>query len=159
VKEIVFRDGDGKETTLQIPLAEPKGTRAEFGHLPVIYVSYEARKLKPNIGYFRLNVFMDPTNVMPAFGAAIKENLQADGFILDLRGNPGGLGIMAVGIGNWFVNQPNQKLGTMTTRDGTLRFVLNPRAETFDGPLAILVDGCSISTSEILAGGLQDVHR
>src|SRR5439155_10687832 len=74
-------------------------------------------------------------------------------------GNPGGLGIMAIGMGNWFVNQPHQELGTMTMRDGELRFVLNPRPETFDGPVAILVDSCSASTSEILAGGLKDLGR
>jgi carboxyl-terminal processing protease len=42
---------------------------------------------------------------------------------------------------------------------GPLHFVINPRLDTFDGPLAILVDGLSISTSEILAGGLQDLKR
>jgi carboxyl-terminal processing protease len=158
-REIVFRDGDGEETTLRIPLAEPKGSRTEFGHLPVFYISYETRKLAPNIGYFRLNAFLDAVNVMKAFEAAVRDNLQADGFVIDLRGNPGGLGIMAIGMGNWFVDKPNQKLGTMTTREGELRFVLNPRPETFAGPLAILVDGCSMSTSEILAGGLKDLER
>jgi carboxyl-terminal processing protease len=158
-REIKFRDGDDKEITLRIPLAQPQGTLAQFGHLPPFYVSYQARKLNDNIGYFRLSAFFDPVNVMKAFEAAVKENLQADGFVLDLRGNPGGIGFMAVGIGNWFVHRPDQKLGTMTTREGELKFVLNPRAETFGGPLAILVDGCSMSTSEILAGGLQDLKR
>ena len=32
-------------------------------------------------------------------------------------------------------------------------------ADAFDGPLAVLVDGMSGSTSEILAGGLHDLHR
>jgi carboxyl-terminal processing protease len=66
---------------------------------------------------------------------------------------------MAMGIGGWFVREPDQQLGTMTTRDAQLRFVLNPRVETYDGKLAILIDGCSMSTSEILAGGLQDLGR
>ena len=38
-------------------------------------------------------------------------------------------------------------------------FAINPRAPHFTGKLAILVDGLSASTSEILAGGLQDLHR
>jgi carboxyl-terminal processing protease len=106
-----------------------------------------------------LNIFFDPENVMKVFEKAIRDNLHADGFILDIRGNPGGIGLMAVALGNWFVQQPEQKFGTLTLRSGTLKIVLNPRLETFTGPLAILVDGCSVSTSEILAGGLQDLKR
>ena len=34
-----------------------------------------------------------------------------------------------------------------------------PRPQTFRGPLAILVDGCSASTAEIFAGGLKDAGR
>jgi carboxyl-terminal processing protease len=158
-KEILFRDGDDKETALRIPLAPPQGTRTQFGSLPAFYVTYEARTLKQNIGYFRLNAFLDPVQVMAAFEAAVKDNLRANGFIIDVRGNPGGIGLMAIGMGNWFVNQPRQKLGTLITREAELKFVLNPRPETFNGPLAILVDGCSMSTSEILAGGLRDLQR
>src|SRR5206468_2033962 len=59
----------------------------------------------------------------------------------------------------WFVSQQNQVLGTMITRDTKLKFIINPRAETFSGKLAVLVDGASASTSEILAGGLKDLKR
>jgi carboxyl-terminal processing protease len=96
---------------------------------------------------------------MKALEGAAKEHLKADGFILDLRGNPGGIGAMAPGFAGWFVREPDHELGTMLTRDSKLRFVVNPRPETFDGPLAVLVDGLSASTSEILAGGLQDLKR
>ena len=47
----------------------------------------------------------------------------------------------------------------MNSRTGTLNFVLNPRAGAYEGPLAVLVDEMSMSTSEILAGGLQDLGR
>ena len=40
-----------------------------------------------------------------------------------------------------------------------MNFAIFPRAEPFRGPLAVLVDGSSASTSEILAGGLKDIHR
>jgi len=50
-------------------------------------------------------------------------------------------------------------LGTMYLRDATLNFVINPRAQVFTGPVAVLVDGSSASTSEIFAGGLQDLGR
>ncbi len=82
-----------------------------------------------------------------------------DGFIVDLRGNPGGIGIMAMGMAGWFIAQPDQKLGTLFMRDTKLNFVVNPRAATFAGPLAILVDGTSASTAEIMAEGLKDLGR
>jgi carboxyl-terminal processing protease len=37
--------------------------------------------------------------------------------------------------------------------------VVFPRPAPFRGPLAILVDGCSASTAEILAAGMQDLKR
>jgi carboxyl-terminal processing protease len=156
---VVFRDGDDKEVARGILLVQPEGVKAQVGNLPAFYIHPISRKLEPNIGYFALNAFFDPENVMKAFEKTVRDNLQADGFIIDIRGNPGGIGLMAVGFGNWFVNQPELTLGTLTLRSGTLQFVLNPRLETFKGPLAILVDGCSVSTSEILAGGLQGLKR
>ena len=51
------------------------------------------------------------------------------------------------------------QLGTEYLRGMTLKFAIFPRPEPFRGPLAVLVDGCSASTSEILAGGLKDIGR
>jgi carboxyl-terminal processing protease len=44
-------------------------------------------------------------------------------------------------------------------RETTLKFVVYPRPQVFRGPLAILVDGASASTSEIFAGGMKDLGR
>ena len=104
-----------------------------------------------------LNVFFDAINVMKQFGEAIEANRDADGLIIDLRGNPGGLGMMSFAIANWFVTEPGKKLGTLITRSATANFPLNPRARPFKQPVAVLVDELSMSTSEILAGGMQDL--
>jgi len=158
-KTFVFETGGDSETSVTIPLAEPAGIPAKLGNLPVFYVSVQSGKVAGNIGYFSLGAFFEPTYVMKELGDAVKANLNANGFVLDLRGNPGGIGAMAMGVGSWFVNKRDQKLGTLHARTGSLNFTLNPRAETFDGPLAILVDGLSASTTEIFAGGLQDLGR
>ncbi len=55
----------------------------------------------------------------------------------------------------------------MRTRDTTLRFVINPqrvapdgrRVDPYGGPLVILVDPLTGSTSEIFAGGMQALGR
>jgi carboxyl-terminal processing protease len=157
--DITFRDGAEQEVKMSISLVKPKGSEYTLGHLPTMYVDYESKNLANNTTYFRLNLFADPSTVTPAFKKTVLDNLHADGFILDLRGNPGGIGGMAAGFGNWFIAKPKLKLGTMITRDSELFFVLNPQAHTFEGPLAILVDGLSASTSEILAGGMKDLKR
>jgi carboxyl-terminal processing protease len=156
---LVFEDGAGKATARTIPLAVRTGTPAPLGDLPTFYVSYESRTVAGNIGYFSLNAFFDPPRVLNAVEEAVLANQNADGFILDLRGNPGGIGGMAMGVGNWFVREPNLKLGTLSARDGAMHFVLYPRAQAYGGPLAILVDGQTGSTAEILSGGLQDLKR
>jgi carboxyl-terminal processing protease len=90
---------------------------------------------------------------------AIKACRDCRGFVLDLRGNPGGIAGLAMGVAGWFTDRSGLQLGTEYLRGITLKFVIFPRAEPFRGPLAVLVDGCSASTSEILAGGLKDIHR
>ncbi len=158
-KEFVFETGDGSEKSLTITLTKPAGERTQFGNLPAFYVTAEGRKLAGNIGYFTFSAFLAPSHVMGKLGETVNANLDANGFILDLRGNPGGIGAMASGVGGWFINKKNQNLGTLYARDGSMNFVLNPRAQTFNGPLAILVDELSASTTEIFAGGLQDLGR
>ena len=53
----------------------------------------------------------------PAYGFA-----HARGVILDLRGNPGGIGIMAMGIAGFFVDDSGRQLGEMKMRGTTLKF-------------------------------------
>ena len=91
-----FLDGQGKTVDLKIAEAAPRGARTQFGLLPTQYVWVESRKLEDNVGYIAFNMFLDPARLMPAFEAAIKGFQQADGVIVDLRGNPGGIGIMAM---------------------------------------------------------------
>ena len=64
---------------------------------------------------------------MKAFGDNVQENLKAPGFVIDLRGNPGGIAAMAQGLGGWFVDRDDLKLGTTIYRNGVQHSVLNPQ--------------------------------
>lgn len=152
-------DGDDQKVETTLKLAQPRGKPAGLGNLPTFYVQFDDRMLPGDILYVRLNAFFDPARVIAGFGQAIREHPEARGIIVDIRGNPGGIGAMAMGIGGWLVEGTNLKLGTMSTRDSQLHFTLNPRDGAFHGPVAVLIDGCSLSTSEILAGGLKDIGR
>ena len=135
------------------------GKVIEFGNLPRSRLVFESRALDGGIGYIRFNEFLDPVSIMPQFEAAIDRFAKAPGIVLDLRGNPGSIGVMAMGIAGFFVDKPGLKLGEMKMQDTTLKFVIFPRATVYKGPLALLVDSGSASTTEILAQGLQDLNR
>lgn len=154
-----FLDESDQLRKLEIPFEKPAGRTTTFGNLPPMHVDFQARRLDDGIGYITFSMFLDPGRIMPEFERAVREFMDSPGIILDLRGNPGGLGAMSMGMAGWFVQQPNQSLGRMITREGDINFVVNPRPETFDGPLAILVDAMSMSTTEIMAGGLHDLGR
>jgi carboxyl-terminal processing protease len=117
------------------------------------------KKVTKDVGYFRLDMFLDVVRVLPQFEQAIAACAKCKGFIIDLRGNPGGVAVMANAMAGWFVKDAGVKLGTMYQRGVDLNFAVIPRLNGFAGPLAVLVDSASASTSEILAGGLQDLKR
>jgi carboxyl-terminal processing protease len=153
-----FLDGAGKTVELDLALAPRRGESAVFGNLPEQHVWFESRRIG-SVAYLRFNLFLDLVRVMGEFEGIIKGCTSCSGLIIDLRGNPGGIGGMAMGMAGFLVDQPNQRLGTMQTRDVALNFVINPRPVVFSGPVAVLIDGCSASTAEIFAGGLKDLGR
>jgi carboxyl-terminal processing protease len=158
--QVEFLDGDNKRAIRTLAPAQQKGARVRFGYLSPMQLWFNSSRVGDgNIGYVAFNVFLDAQRLMTSFGESVKACEKCEGFIVDLRGNPGGIGIMAMGMAGWFISQPDRKLGTLYMRDTTLKFVVNPRLNTFAGPLAILVDGTSASTSEILAEGLKDLGR
>jgi carboxyl-terminal processing protease len=160
VAQVEFVDGAGKRMSKTLAPGPQKGDRVQFGYLTPMQVWFKSSRVGGgNIGYFAFNVFLDAQRLMTAFGNAVQSCEKCEGFIVDLRGNPGGIGIMAMGMAGWFIAQHDQKLGTLYMRDTTLKFVVNPRINPFGGPLAILVDGTSASTSEIMAEGLKDLGR
>jgi carboxyl-terminal processing protease len=156
---IDFLDGKDQHVHSDLKAAEPAGVPATFGNLPTFHVQFAAKRVDRTIAYVSLNIFFDLVNVLKKFGEAIEASGDADGLIIDLRGNPGGIGAMAFAMSGFLVSEPGQKLGTMITRVGSLNFTIQPRRRPFKGPVAVLVDELSMSTSEILAGGLKDLKR
>ncbi len=157
--DVEFLDAKDKPVALHLTYDKPAGVDATLGNLVGFRMVSETRTLEHGIGYYRFSVFGAPTTVMPELAKALDASRNGAGFVIDLRGNPGGIGAMAMGVGGYFVTQKDQKLGTMSTRDSKLNFVLNPRLNPYSKPLVILIDGGSASTSEILAGGLKDLKR
>jgi carboxyl-terminal processing protease len=110
-----------------------------------------------NIGYIRLNQFS--ANASREMQSAIRdlERQRVAGYILDLRGNPGGLLFSSVEIARMWLDR-GTIVSTIDRRGEQEREVARGRALT-DKPLVVLVDKGSASASEILSGALQDNKR
>ena len=165
---VAFEDTSDRSHDLTLERRPETGEPVTVGHLPTMYVRVESeRRPVPGgltAGVIRFNVWM--TAVDREFDKAISNFRSADGIVIDLRGNPGGLAAMLMGISGHFISE-RTTLGTMKTRDSELRFVANPRlvnaagerVEPFAGPVAILIDSMSGSASECFTGGMQGIGR
>jgi carboxyl-terminal processing protease len=110
------------------------------------------------VGYIRHTIFSERS--ADELRTALSELTDdgADRFILDLRGNPGGLVDAAVEIADLWLD--SGVLLIEKHADGTERsFEGQPGNAAGDAPLTVIVDGATASASEILAGALQDHGR
>ena len=113
------------------------------------------------IGYVTLTSFTkDAANEMKQHLVDMKKEHQLKGFIIDLRGNGGGLLNEAVDIVNLFIPKGQPVVSTKGKAQNS-GHVYNTNHESVDEqiPLAILVDGGSASASEIVSGSIQDYDR
>jgi carboxyl-terminal processing protease len=164
---LMFDDGVNS-VGVSVERRATEGLPATVGNLPTMYVRVESEELRTKrnatVGLIRFNVWMPLVDGLVQ--QAVDRFREAKGIVIDLRGNPGGLAAMIMGISGHFMTE-RKPLGTMKSREAELRFVANPRlvsatgqrVEPYGGPLAILVDSMTGSASECFAGGLQALGR
>lgn len=112
----------------------------------------------------RVTTFNDQTT--PNLEAKLAEEVEelggidnVNGFVIDLRNNPGGLLTQAIRVSDAFL----EKGEIVSTRgrdpaDGD-RFNATPGDLALGKPIVVLINGGSASASEIVAGALQDHRR
>jgi carboxyl-terminal processing protease len=129
----------------------------------VIHIQVVKDRLEPdNIGYVRLTQFTEQAD--PALKQAVKALKQQAGgklkaLILDLRNNPGGLLDQAVAVSGDFINQGEIVSTRARHAEDAQRWDAKGN-DIIDGvPLVVLINGGSASSSEIVAGALQDHQR
>jgi carboxyl-terminal processing protease len=124
-----------------------------------IHLTSVSRRIQTeNIGYIGLDGF----NAQTAAGLreAISElrHAGAEGLILDLRNNTGGLVDAAIAVVSEFV--PEGDVFLWRHADGTEEpYPVIGEGLAYEVPLVVLVNGYSASASEITAGALQDHGR
>ncbi|HEY9865371.1 MAG TPA: carboxyl-terminal processing protease CtpB [Candidatus Obscuribacterales bacterium] len=109
------------------------------------------------IGYIQLREFNSHAaeQMQEAIEALTKENVQA--FVLDLRGNPGGLLRTSIDIARMWMD--TGAIVSTVDRNGKSQEIRTNRTAMTKLPVVVLVDGNSASASEILAGALKDNQR
>ncbi len=155
----MIRGPKGTEVVLTVSRA---GISLPFD-IPIIRDTITVSSVQPRlqgdgIGYIRLAGFDSATP--ESFPDAIAD-LRADGaegLILDLRNNGGGLVEAAIAVVSEFIEDGEVVRWVDAAGEETIESVIGDGA-AYDMPLVVIVNGYSASASEIVVGALQDHER
>jgi carboxyl-terminal processing protease len=149
-KSLVVEIARGSDRPFDIPL-----TRTQIEVSSVFSTVKQQGNLK--IGYIRLSEFSSHSAEQMAKAITDLNRQRINAYVLDLRGNPGGLLQSSVEIARMWLDN-GEIVKTVDRQGGNEDFQAVQSALT-QLPLAVLVDGNSASSSEILTGALKDNHR
>jgi len=117
--------------------------------------------IKENVGYIRLSAFNEQSGdqLLNKIKDFYKTNKNLNGYILDLRNNPGGLLSQAVKISDAFLD--SGEIISIKGRDkNDIKIYTAKKGDALKGkPLIILINRGSASASEIVSGALKDHKR
>ncbi len=149
VKITVSRAGEPDPITLEIERAVIQNPSVDWRILDE----------DPTIGYIHIRIFSG--NTAKELARALRElpTAGATRYILDLRGNGGGLLNAAVDVASAFLEKGVVLKENRRDADPKLYFVKPTAPKLLDAPLVLLVDGGTASASEIVAGALRDHGR
>lgn len=123
-------------------------------------VAYRLLQEDETIGYIQLTRFSGESSSEIETAVQALAEQGAEKFVLDLRGNGGGLLDAAVAVADHFLAE-GQILSQQSRNEADNRQYTADSATLIAGdlPLVILIDGGTASASEIVAGALQDLER
>ncbi len=118
-----------------------------------------AFRIADSIGYIKLGQFARTTaaELRAALDTLRKQGVSK--LIFDLRGNSGGFLDQAIAVANEFLHEGQLIVYTEDRHHKQLREYADGTGTARDMELAVLIDEASASSSEILAGALQDNDR
>jgi carboxyl-terminal processing protease len=118
--------------------------------------SYEVSK---NIGYIKVNRFTRTTYNEFITAIAKLKNEGCNAFVIDLRGNTGGIMETAINMVNEFMPQGRLIVYTEGKAFPRHDVYANGTGTCINDPIVVLTDEGSASASEIFAGAIQDNDR
>ena len=156
----VTKNAKIRNTKVTISLKRPieNGSRTYTLTREIISIeTVEYQTLDKGIGYIKINSFSKQTNDQ------LKESLaqaKVDGvkaFILDLRGNPGGLLNQSVKVASHFLYRNRMIVYTQGRRKSDYKeYRAQYKNSLLHMPVVVLINRHSASASEIVAGALRD---
>ena len=126
----------------------------------IIKIREVSAEVKLNsIGYIRLRAFNQKSHNQLKEKIKSFKSKRLNGYILDLRNNPGGLLSQAIKISDMFLD--SGEIVSTRGRDKTDIKIFNAKkGDMIDGlPLIVLINKGSASASEIVSGALKDHKR
>lgn len=130
---------------------EPKDF--EIVRAKITIKSVVAKTLNSNIAYLKLNTF-ENLSAAREFEKTLRQFRSADGLIIDVRGNGGGLLQNAIDIGSMFIREGI--IVQTVDREGRRERLESTGRVLWTKPVVMLINESSASASEILAGALRD---
>jgi carboxyl-terminal processing protease len=125
-------------------------------NFPPQNLSFESKSLDDKTGYIRFNIFAIP--VIERFCEAIGDLKSKDGFIIDLRGNTGGV-LASIPVLAGMLTTSTIDLGTSIYRYRSEPLKAPSKAKNFKGRIVVLVDDRTASAAEMFALSLRENGR
>ena len=123
-------------------------------------VNSEILGKKKNLGYIRIKSFNENSDkqILEIIKKYEKDK-KIEGYILDLRNNPGGLLTQAINITDFFLDE-GEIVSTKGRKTSETRKFFARKGDEVEGkPIIVLINNGSASASEIFAGALKDHKR
>lgn len=149
----IERPGEAEDTWRSLEV------EVERAHIVPQTVEYERLD---DVAYFRISGFNhDTTETLKAKLEQAKDEMgnRLEGYILDLRSNPGGLLDQAVFVADLFLGQGRIVSTHGRHPDSHQYFEARDDAHFPEVPVLVLINGSSASAAEIVAAALQDSGR
>jgi carboxyl-terminal processing protease len=156
-----IRGPEGTTVTLLVKRgnAEPKLYTIARAEIEVKSISQKTPmdfKVPDNISYIRLSSFIS-RNATKEFGDILNKTKDKNGYIIDLRSNPGGLLTNAIYISDMFLD--GGTIVSTVDRDGYKETQRATKGVATTKPVVVIINKGSASASEIFSGAMKDNRR
>ncbi len=161
IVKLLIRRGDGSEEEVDNRQANSEEKWYDVTRDEIKLKSIEEKppfdtKIPKKMGYVRLTTFLS-SNAATELKDVLDANAKKEGYILDLRSNPGGLLANAIVMADFFLE--GESIVSTVDKDSYKEIQYATEDVLSDKPLIVLIDKGSASASEILSGALRDNNR